>query len=168
MSTRGPKPGYKQTEEHKANVAAALRERSHGKVGTRAYTSWYAMKQRCLNPKNKSFESYGARGITVCERWLTFENFFADMGERPEGYTLDRIDNDGNYEPGNCRWADGRTQALNREQNGRRNARRKLTAETVAWIRAGGDGLTHREIAERLGVSRATVSAVAQGRTWRT
>jgi hypothetical protein len=68
--------------------------------------SWIAMKQRCLNPNYHQFKDYGGRGITICERWLSsFSNFHQDMGDRPAGLTLDRIDNDGNYEPGNCKWS---------------------------------------------------------------
>jgi hypothetical protein len=76
------------------------------------YESWKAMKARCLTPTNASYRWYGGRGIKVCDRWMHFENFLADMGERPNHTTIDRRDSDGNYELSNCRWS---TQVIQRE-----------------------------------------------------
>lgn len=82
--------------------------------GTGVYKSWAMMKQRCLNPNHDKYSNYGGRGIMVCDRWKEVANFLADMGEHPAGMSLDRIDPNGNYEPGNCRWATKSEQNSNR------------------------------------------------------
>lgn len=86
----------------------------HKGMCDRTYQSWDHMIQRCTNPNNDAWEDYGGRGIKVCDHWLKFENFLEDMGERPAGTSIDRVDPFGNYEPDNCRWADRFVQANNK------------------------------------------------------
>lgn len=98
------------------NHASHAHLRKHGGLleHRKTYQCWQDMKQRCLNSKHKQFKNYGARGISVCDRWMSdFSSFLQDMGDKPNGLTLDRIDNDGPYEPSNCRWATPAQQRAN-------------------------------------------------------
>ena len=114
----------------------------HGMYGTPTYKSWSEMKLRCKNPDHSRTDCYV--GVTYCEEWENFENFLRDMGVRPEGTTLDRIDPHGNYEPSNCRWADYITQ-----ENNRRNNRR---------FSYNGELLTIPQLARKYGVSRSNLA----------
>lgn len=119
----------------------------HARRGTKltpTYKTWQAMMTRCYNPKVKSYKDYGGRGVKVCDGWHYFENFLAYMGERPDDMTLDRIDSNGDYIPGNCRWA------TRIEQN--RNTRNNKVVEF------DGVRMTQSEFAERIGVNQTTVS----------
>jgi hypothetical protein len=110
----------------------------------RARNTWHHMIDRCENPRNKHYSDYGGRGIVVSDRWKTLQNFVADMGDPPEGMTLDRWpDKNGNYEPGNCRWATPKQQA--------QNTRRNIMANFQ------GERLCLSEIAERLNMKKTTL-----------
>lgn len=106
-----------RSDEHTAklqNVAGTGRTKKHGRSKTPVYAVWKTMRMRCRNPKCADWEHYGGRGIKVCDRWDDFAAFEADMGPRTDGMTLDRINVDGDYEPGNCRWATWLDQAANK------------------------------------------------------
>lgn len=127
---------------------AKEKEVKHGMSATRLYGLWRTLKQRCTNPNNTHYASYGGRGITLCEAWHDFEAFYRDVGERPRGKTLDRIDNDKGYEPGNVRWATRLEQANNRRTNVHIEFRG--TTRTIAeWGRLTGLGKS--AILHRLG-----------------
>jgi len=119
------------------------------------------MLARCRNPNVKSYRYYGAKGVAVCERWLSFQAFFADMGERPAGRSLDRINPNGNYEPGNCRWSTYAEQARNKTT-------KKLSAEDAQWIRwaRAYTGATQKAIGEAFGVTQSMVSLIERGLEW--
>jgi hypothetical protein len=127
-------------------------------VGTPTYHSWSNMIQRCTNPKHHRYANYGGRGIAVCERWREFANFLADMGVKPPGHSIERKDNNGNYEPGNCKWATFAEQSHNTRMT-------KLTPETVALIRSSP--LPSTVLGPQLGVASGTVRRVRRGVIWK-
>lgn len=123
----------------------------HGMSRTNVHAVWRMMRDRCSNPNNAAYKNYGGRGIRVCERWDSFENFLNDMGSRPDGYSIDRIDNDGNYEPSNCRWATTKQQLNNQRRNRviELNGERKTIAQWADSL--GIDWYTLRSRLDRYG-----------------
>lgn len=117
--------------------------RRDGKL-PRTYKIWKHVTQRCTNPKVANYEYYGGRGIKMCERWADYENFLADMGECPDGLTIDRIDVNGDYEPGNCRWVSMAVQGNNKRNN--------------VNLTLNGVTMTQMQWAKHLGVSHALIS----------
>lgn len=142
------------TTSRNASAPASSHGHTAGARRSPAYNSWSNMIRRVTWPDHPRWKDWGGRGITVCDRWRSFENFLADMGERPSGTTLDRIDNDGNYEPGNCRWATPRQQSAN-------NSAVKLTHKKVLEIQhLHEQELPVNAIAQAVGIRRQTVGTV--------
>lgn len=131
------------------------------------YMAWLHARQRCRNPRDASYKNYGGRGVHFCEIWDDFVLFAVYMGPRPAGATLDRINNDGNYEPGNCEWASYKTQARHTQKN-------KLTAALVSAIKTEHiPGKNRRErgntalLARKYGIHKNTILAAVRGEIWK-
>ena len=127
---------------------AAVKNKKHGMTRTPEYMTWVNMRNRCYRPESRGYDRYGAKGITVCDRWLnSFENFFADMGARPSRYQLDRIDPAKGYSPENCRWAT----LIDQANNKKRVIQVTINGETMSvsdWCRRLN--LCHRTIRSRI------------------
>lgn len=124
-----------------------VKREKHNYVGTPTYGTWYNMKSRCDNPTYTNFQKWGGRGITYDKRWSSFMNFLEDMGDRPEGMSLDRIDNNGNYCKENCRWATRKEQMNNMSSN-RLITFKDMTKTLQEW--ADFTGLKRKTIASRI------------------
>ncbi len=125
-----------------------------------AYWSWRSMRRRCLIPSYDAYKNYGGRGITICPEWSDFMVFLRDMGERPAGTTLDRIDNNGHYRPSNCRWAT----LLQQHRNTRAIKLSAVKAKQIRKLVARGH--LHRNVALEFGISGPMVHRVVSNKAW--
>jgi hypothetical protein len=135
--------------------------RSTDPVHIKGYIAWKSMRHRCYNPRHPQYKDWGGRGIAICERWASFVAFIEDVGwPTDRSLMLERIDNDGNYEPGNVCWAPQQAQNRNQRQT-------KLSPALAAQVRAArASGLTLTQVGRQFGISRHHVVAVAAGRRW--
>ena len=141
---------------------SVARATTHGQSGnTRTYKSWSHLKGRCLNPNDAAFKDYGGRGIAVCERWLRFENFYADMGECPKGHSIERVDVNGNYEPSNCVWLPLSLQMRNTRAT-------RFTEEEIASIRSRlANGEKAKVLAREFGVADGHIRQIRGNHIWK-
>jgi hypothetical protein len=119
---------------------------------TKTYSCWAHIIQRCKNENDSAYKNYGGRGIKVCERWYKFENFLTDMGEQPPRHSIERIDNNGNYSPENCKWATYKEQHNNKRVN--------------HWIEFNNQRKTLRQWADKLGINKSTLSKRINRSNW--
>ena len=135
--------------------------KTHGLTDTPTYKVWQAMHQRCSNENCASYSDYGGRGIAVCPEWQAFENFVRDMGMKPPGATIDRIDNSRGYEKANCRWSSPDLQNQNRRSS-------RLNPDLVREVRRRiASGERTRSVARSLDIPESTISMVANRHTWK-
>lgn len=134
------------------------KNKKHGKASAKIYDIWYGIKARCENPKHPGYVNYGAKGITLCDHWQTFENFYADMGDKPKGMSIDRRDSSKGYSPENCRWASITTQNRNKANN-------KLRFTDAMDIRYSDKPIT--ELAAKFNIATPNIYAIQSGVTWK-